>query len=314
MRPRAWKADACLLTAALIWGTAFVAQRVGMNHLGPFTFNGVRFLLGGLVLLPWLLRNPAGSDRRNGTWGAGLLLGLILFAGASLQQVGLVSTTAGKAGFITGLYVVLVPVLGCCLGVYPRLGAWASAALAVVGLYLLCVTGPWQISRGDAYVLAGTLFWAAHILVLARVSPGANPYQLAAAQSGVCAVLSLAGAAVLHEPCSLTGLRQALVPIAWGGIFSVGIAYTLQVIAQRDAPPAHAAILLSLETVFAALAGWWLLDEHLSPRALVGCGLMLVAMITSQLAPAAPAPAASSIPASRAKNAGPNAVTTSEPL
>jgi drug/metabolite transporter (DMT)-like permease len=291
------KAEALLLLAAVIWGFAFVAQRVGMDHVGPFTYNGVRFILGALSLLPllWLGRRSAAPIAPGG-WrpilGGGLLAGLLLFAGASLQQVGIVYTTAGKAGFITGLYVVIVPVFGLFWGHRTPWSTWAGAALAVAGLYLLTLTDDLTLAEGDGLVLLGALFWAGHVLVIGWLSGRhIEPVLLACLQFVVCAVLSLAVAAVT-EPITLAGLWGGVMPILYGGLLSVGVAYTLQVVAQRDAPPAHAAIILSLETVFAALGGWLLLNEILSGRGLVGCVLMFAGMLLSQLGlgKAAPSP------------------------
>ncbi|MDG4549361.1 MAG: DMT family transporter [Candidatus Contendobacter sp.] len=291
------KAEALLLLAAVIWGFAFVAQRVGMDHVGPFTYNGVRFVLGVLSLLPllWLGRRSVVPIAPNG-WrpilGGGLLAGLILFAGASLQQVGIVHTTAGKAGFITGLYVVIVPVLGLFWGHRTPWSTWAGAALAVAGLYLLTLTDDFTLAEGDGLVLLGALFWAGHVLVIGWLSGRhVEPVLLACLQFVVCGVLSLA-VAVVTEPITLAGLWGGAMPILYGGLLSVGVAYTLQVVAQRDAPPAHAAIILSLETGFAALGGWLLLNETLSGRGLLGCALMFAGMLISQLGlgKAAPSP------------------------
>ncbi|HRD67977.1 MAG TPA: DMT family transporter [Candidatus Competibacter sp.] len=285
---KALKAELLLLLTAVIWGFAFVAQRVGMEHVGPFTYNGVRFILGALSLLPLLLigRRPAAAGHP-GRWRpiltGSLLAGLLLFAGASLQQVGIVYTTAGKAGFITGLYVVIVPLLGLLWGHRTPWSTWTGAVLAAAGLYLLTVTGDLSLAEGDGLVLLGALFWAGHVLIIGWLSGRhIEPVLLACLQFVVCAALSLL-VAVAFEPITLAGLEGAALPILYGGLLSVGVAYTLQVVAQRDAPPAHAAIILSLETVFAALGGWWLLHETLSGRSLTGCALMFAGMLLSQL-------------------------------
>lgn len=280
---RTLRAEGLLLLTAAIWGFAFVAQRVGMEHVGPFGFNGVRFALGCLVLLPLLARGGRGSGGgRRSLLGDGLLAGLVLFGGASFQQVALVYTTAGNAGFITGLYVVLVPILGLPLGQRTHAGTWLGALLAAAGLYLLSVTAELALSPGDLLVLVGAGFWAAHVLLLGWLSPRQEPLRLAFAQYAVCALLSL-GVSAAVEPNTAAGYLAAALPILYGGLLSVGIAYTLQVVAQRVARPAHAAILLSLEAVFAALGGWLLLGETLSPRGLSGCALMLAGMLLSQL-------------------------------
>jgi drug/metabolite transporter (DMT)-like permease len=261
-----------------------------MDYVGPFTFNGVRFALGALVLVPLLVRGQgnctAGDSTRRANaktaaWGGGLA-GFALFAGASLQQVGLVYTTAGNAGFITGLYVVIVPILGLFLRQQTNAGTWLGALLAAVGLYLLSITAGFQIAFGDLLELLGAFFWAAHVLILGWLSPRMDSTKLACCQYVTCSILSLI-TAVWVEVITLQGLYQAALPILYGGGLSVGVAYTLQVVAQRHAHPAHAAILLSLEAVFAALGGWIVLGETLTARGLLGCALMLAGMLLSQL-------------------------------
>jgi drug/metabolite transporter (DMT)-like permease len=196
--------------------------------------------------------------------------------------VGLVYTTAGNAGFITGLYVVIVPILGLFVGQRANAGTWLGALLAAAGLYLLSITEGFTIAFGDLLELIGAFFWAGHVLILAWLSPRMQAAKLAVCQYVACSVLSLLTAACL-EVITLEGLYQAALPILYGGVLSVGVAYTLQVVAQRHAHPAHAAILLSLEAVFAALGGWVVLGETLTPRGMWGCFLMLVGMLLSQL-------------------------------
>lgn len=261
METRTVRADALLLLTATIWGFAFVAQRVGMDYVGPFAFNGVRFALGSLSLIPLLFvldRRPTQARRllppmatatllRNGA-----LAGLFLFAGASLQQVGLVYTTAGNAGFITGLYVVIVPIMGLALRQRTNTGTWLGAFLAAAGLYFLSVTAQFTIAWGDLLELIGAFFWAAHVLIIGWLSPRMDALKLAITQFAACSLLSLLTALAI-ETVTWEGLRLAMIPILYGGLGSVGVAYTLQVVAQKEAPPAHAAIFLSLEAVFAAL-------------------------------------------------------------
>lgn len=287
LTPKMVTAKVLLLLAAMIWGFSYIAQRVSTDHVGPFTYNGVRFGLGALSLLPllWLGRRSAapviGSGGRRSILGGGLLAGLMLFGGASLQQVGIIHTTAGKAGFITGLCVVIVPALGLLWGHRTPWRTWAGAGLAVAGLYLLTLTDDLTLAEGDGLVLLGAFFWAGHVLVIGRLSGRhIEPVLLACLQFVVCAVLSLAVAA-FREPITLAGLWGGALPILYGGLLSVGVAHTLQVVAQRDAPPAHAAILLSLETVYAALGGWWLLDETLSGHGIAGCALMFAGIVLS---------------------------------
>lgn len=291
MKTQTFKSDALLLLTAVIWGFAFVAQRVGMEYVGPFTFNAIRFALGCLALMPLLMwhrghpaktEHPKAPARRTTVLFGGIIAGLVLFAGASLQQVGLVYTTAGKAGFITGLYVVIVPILGLFWKQQPEIGTWIGAAIAAVGLYLLSVTEQFTISFGDLLELIGAFFWAAHMLIIGWLSPKINPIRLAVVQYAACSVFSMI-VAVITEVITAHGIYQAAIPILYGGLLSVGIAYTLQIIAQKHAHPAHAAILLSLEAVFAAIGGWLLLGETLSVRGMTGCALMLSGMLLSQL-------------------------------
>ncbi|WFS62775.1 DMT family transporter [Pseudodesulfovibrio thermohalotolerans] len=303
MNTRAFRADVLLFITAAIWGLAFVAQRVGMEHVGPLTFNGIRFALGAVALIPLAMtmerrRVPgtAVADRKRMAVG-GIFLGLALFIGASLQQIGLAgpqlaefgleASTAGKAGFITGLYVVLVPIFGLLLAQRPGWGTWVGASLAVVGMYLLSVSADLTISFGDMLVLVGAFFWAGHVLLVGKLSPGldgVDAIKLSTIQFAACAILSLIGA-VATEEITLAGIFGAGPAILYGGLMSVGVAYTLQVVAQRDAQPAHAAIILSLESVFAAVGGWMMLGEVLTTRGMVGCALMLGGMVLSQLKP-----------------------------
>lgn len=286
MKVEKLKSDLVLCVAAVIWGFAFVAQRVGMDYVGPFLFNGVRFALGTLSLLPLLSMRSEPLQKEEETKGkalvGGTIAGLVLFMGASLQQAGLVYTTAGKAGFITGLYVVIVPVLGRFLGQRIRLGSWAGAVIAAGGLYLLSMTGSFRVSFGDLLVIGGAFFWAVHVLIIGWLSPRISSIRICVFQFMTCSVLSLA-AGFLFEVVEISALMKAAVPILYGGLFSVGIAYTLQVVGQKNAPPSHAAIILSLETVFAALGGRLILGEILPPRGLLGCVLMFAAMILSQV-------------------------------
>ena len=294
MKSRTLKSDTLLLTTAAIWGFAFVAQRIGMDYLGPFAFNGIRFFLGSLSLLPLLMitreqkpgnapssASSPGARGMQGLFGGGLA-GLVLFISASLQQVGLVYTTAGKAGFITGLYVVIVPVIGLFFGQKTGKATWIGAFLAASGLYLLSVTESFTIAPGDLLELIGAFFWAGHVLIIGWLSPRIHPLKLAFYQFVTCAILSLLTALIV-ESISFYAFCQAALPILYGGLLSVGVAYTLQVVAQRDARPSHAAVILSLEAVFAALGGWMVLGETLTLRGMTGCALMLAGMLSSQL-------------------------------
>ena len=289
------QADLTLLLVALIWGSAFVAQRIGNAQVGPFTFNAIRFLVGSLVLLPILIwqrlrskqasaPSPAPSQKSK-LWYSGLLLGLLLFGGASLQQLGLVTTTAGKGGFITGLYVVLVPLL---LALFwrdrIRWANWAGATLAVAGLFLLSISlrEAFKVDPGDVWVLLGAFVWAMHVIAVGRLAPGQDPLKLAAIQYVVCALLCAIAALVL-EWGTWGNVLKAAPSILYAGVFSTGLAYTGQVVAQRHAPAADAAIIMSMESVFAALSGWLVLGETLTGQQLAGCVLMFAGMLLAQL-------------------------------
>lgn len=281
-------ADLLLLLTAAIWGFAFVAQRLGNLYMGPFTFNAIRFSLGALALVPLLF-----WQRRKGIDRPALPLrklalpmlatGLVLFAGATLQQVGLLGTTAGKAGFITGLYVVLVPLLALTWGRRTHLAHWIGALLAVVGLYLLSVTSGFSISPYDLIVLAGAFIWAGHVHLIDRYADQVGPVRLAIIQFAITGLLS-GVIALFFETVTWADITAGIGPILFGAFLSVGLAYTLQIVAQRTADPTHAAIILSLEGAFAALGGWLVLQEMLNLRGLLGCGLMLAGTLVSQFA------------------------------
>lgn len=285
MHNRNIRADILLLIVATIWGFAFVAQRMGMDHLGPFGFNAARFLLGAASLIPLLLIfKPKKPDDFSALIKGGTLAGFVLFMGATLQQAGLVYTTASNAGFITGLYIMLVPFFGLAIGERTQSNTWIGASLGAIGLYLLSVNEALSINPGDLLVLAGAGAWAVHVLLLSRLAPRFDNLRLAVCQFLVCALLSGIAAVMLEwDTLKLENFSATLGPILYAGLFSVGIAYTLQVIAQKDAPPSHAAIIMSLEAVFAAIGGWLLLSEQLNNRELLGCGLMLTGMLISQL-------------------------------
>lgn len=277
--------DLQLLMTALIWGSGFVAQRAASTHVGPLTFNAVRNAISVLALLPlvlrWGRRPPAGGFGWLPGIGAGSLAGAALFAGGWLQQAGIASTTAGNAGFITGLYVIFVPLLAALGGARLPASTWPAAGLATAGLYLLSVTGDWRIGRGDALVLASAGFWSLHVLLVGWLAPRLNPFWLAWLQVATATVLSVPLAGAL-EPISWAAIQAAAWPMLYAGILCGAVAFTFQILGQRQAPPAHAAILMSLEAVFAAVFGWLLLDERLGARGMTGAGLMLAGMLVSQ--------------------------------
>ena len=282
-QPRAarLKADLLLLTTAVVWGSGFIAGRVGAQHLDPWVYNGLRFLVGALALLPLALKRPGGFSKPE-LWG-GLLAGLLLMVGSNLQQVGLALTTAGQAGFVTGLYVVLVPLFqALLLRRWPPWNAWIASLLAAIGLFLLSGVGRLTLSVGDAWELGGAVLWAVHILVIGHFAPKVDVLRLALVQNAVCGVASAAvGFAVAPQP--LAGLDVAGWTILYNGILSVAVGFTLQAIGQRQAPATDSAVILSLEAVFAALFGWLILSEALAAPQVVGCALMLAGMLLAQV-------------------------------
>ncbi|NLC70649.1 MAG: DMT family transporter [Desulfuromonadaceae bacterium] len=289
MNPKIVRANLLLLLVALIWGSTFAAQRVGMRHVGPFTFNSVRFLLGAAALLPFALKTWRNSlPSTEGTvaarwlplWGSALA-GLMLFIGINLQQIGLITTSAANAGFITGLYVIIVPMIGFFFGVRCGPGVWTGALLGVIGLYLLSIADTLTLSSGDAWILAGSFAWAGHVLIIGWLSPKISSFYLAFGQTLVCALLSLVAALVM-EKIEPAGILAAAMPLLFSGVVTTGIAFTLQVIAQKDSPPAHAALIMQMETVFAALSGWLLLGEMMTGQGIGGAALIMAGMLIAQ--------------------------------
>lgn len=291
-----------LMLAALIWGSAFVAQSVGMDYLGPFTFNSVRSFMGSLVLLPviWFMDRQKKDGAKGDGQGAlgksaevkqqekktlllgGLCCGVILTVSTSLQQIGLVYTTAGKAGFITALYILIVPLLGLFLG--RRVGGktWLGVALAVIGMYLLCIKEGFSISYGDFMVLLCAFVFSLHILTVDYFSPKVDGVRLSCIQFFVCGCLCAVPMALFEHP-EIHQILQAWLPLIYAGVLSSGVAYTLQIITQKHLNPTVASLLMSLESVFAALTGWLILNERLTPKELLGCVLVFAAIILAQL-------------------------------
>jgi drug/metabolite transporter (DMT)-like permease len=281
-------ATVLLFIAAMIWGVAFVAQRAGMDYVGAFTFNGVRFTLGGLVLIPVAMLMEKIKPERDFafTVRAGMAGGLVLFIAASLQQWGIeITLNASKAGFITGLYIVLTPVLGYFIGKKTGVNTWLGVALACIGLYFLAVpagNSDERTSIGDAAMLAGAFFWAVHILLIDRCAGKIYPLRFAIAQFWVCGILSL-NAAFLMEPINMNAIISGKVPILYSALLSVGIAYPLQIIGQKYVEPAKAALIFSGESLFAAIGAAVLLREFLNPRAYLGCLLIFAGILVSQI-------------------------------
>ncbi|QDW73522.1 DMT family transporter [Lachnospiraceae bacterium KGMB03038] len=288
--------NACMLIlTAFIWGTAFVAQSVGMDHLGPFTFNGVRNLIGGAALLPCIFflerwnrkdqKKESGQEvpgTRKDLITGGIACGLLLFAASSLQQIGLVYTSAGKAGFITAFYIVIVPVLGIFLHQKAGWKIWAAVAAALAGLYLLCITDGFSVNIGDFYVLLCALLFSLHILVIDHFAPKVDGVKMSCIQFFVCGIVSLVPMFLWEEP-RIEGLLLSWFPLLYAGVLSCGVAYTLQIVGQKNVNPTVASLLLSLESCFSVLAGWIILGERLSLREGAGCILMFAAIVLAQL-------------------------------
>ena len=309
MKKTSWKSPLLLFLTALIWGVAFVAQSVGMDYVGGFTFNCVRCLIGSAVLVPcicfldrWNAREKekAGAaavqtgTEQNGTaavtdkvqtktlWMGGICCGLALGIASNLQQFGLKYTTVGKAGFITAMYIVLVPVVGIFLKKTTGIKIWFSVALAVAGLYLLCMTEGFSIAFGDFLVLLSALFFTMHILVIDHFSPKVDCVRMSCIQFLVSGLLSGVGMLLFEQP-SLSAITAAWLPILYAGALSCGVAYTLQIVGQKDMNPTVASLIMSLESVISLLAGWVILGQTLSIKELFGCVLMCVAIVLAQI-------------------------------
>lgn len=294
MKNKKMLANILLLITAFIWGSAFVAQRVGMNFVQPFTFNFSRFTLSTLVLIPVVsfmerLQKNKNTDSedlklydKKTFLKASIVCGSFLFAGSSLQQFGLVFTTAGKSAFITTLYILLVPIFGLFFKHRVSLAGWIAVVFGTVGLYFLCITESFTIAKGDFIVLIGAFFWTSHVLSIDYFLPKVNPVRLAMAQFAVCALFSFVAALIFESP-DVGSIMAAGVPILYAGIMSGGIGYTFQILGQQYTTPTIASLLMSMESVFALVAGYFLLNELMSGREFLGCVLMFIAIIISQI-------------------------------
>lgn len=297
---RKMRGNLMLLITALIWGTAFVAQSAGMNYVEPFTYNGVRTLIGGLVLIPVILlfdrlkplsQRPTPEEKkrisRNSAVG-GVFCGILLAVASSLQQYGISMTTAGKAGFITALYIVIVPLMGVFIHKKIPKIIWLCVAIAVAGFYLLCVKEGFTVSLGDLLVLCCAFFFSLHIMCIDHFgAKEVDGVRMSCVQFLVAGLLCMIPMAIFETP-TWENLWAARVTILYTGVMSCGVAYTLQILGQRDTDPTTATLLMSLESVFAALSGWVILHESLSVKELFGCVLVFAAVILAQI----PLPAA----------------------
>lgn len=280
-----------LLLTAIIWGVAFVAQSVGMDYVGPFTFTCVRSLIGGVALLPviWLLgrrqgapRLPASRAQRRLTLVGGACCGLLLSLASCFQQFGILYTSVGKTGFITAFYIIIVPVLGLFMKKKCAPTVWVGVALALVGLYLLCMTEDFRIQMGDFLVFICALLFAGHILVIDYFTQRVDGVQMSCVQFFVCGLLSGAAMLVFEQP-SWSAIAAAWQPIAYAGLLSSGVGYTLQIVGQKHVNPTVASLILSLESVVAVLAGLLILGQQLSTREVWGCAFMFLAIVLAQL-------------------------------
>lgn len=297
MKKMTGKNTLMLFLTAFIWGSAFVAQSVGMDYVGPFTFSCVRSLIGGIFLIPCIWFLDQWRAKNDGTEGGkktvskeekkmeligGICCGLALCVATNLQQIGMQYTTVGKAGFITALYIVLVPIFGIFLKKKVEARIWVSVMISVVGLYLLCITDKLVLGKGDTLVLLCAVVFTIHILVIDYFSPKADGVRIACIQFFVTGILS-AIPMFLFETPRLSNIFAAAVPVLYAGVLSSGVAYTLQIVAQKDADPTVASLILSLESVFSVLGGWMILGQKLSIREIAGCILMFSAIILAQL-------------------------------
>lgn len=289
-----------LLLTAFIWGVSFVAQSVGMEYVGPFTFNSVRNFIGAFVLLLFIplidktnrtsastdpasdpAANVSSSDRRTLIIG-GILCGICLAVASSFQQIGIAYTSVGKAGFITAMYIVIVPILGLFLGKKVRALAWISVGLSVVGLYLLCMTGSIALNKGDLLELICAFCFSFHIMIVDYLSPKVDGVRMSCIQFFICGIICGIPALLTESP-NLHSILTAWQPILYAGALSCAIGYTLQIVAQKNTDPVIASLLMSLESAFSLLAGWIILHQYLSPKELCGCLLMFAAIMLSQI-------------------------------
>lgn len=276
-----------LFLAACIWGVAFVAQSVGMDYMGPCTFNGIRFLIGGTVLLPLVYvrvkkkKNTPEELPPALTLKGGICCGLAICAASLCQQIGIMETTVGKAGFITTLYIIIVPVFGLFLRKKVPGKVWIAAAVAAVGMYMLCINESFSVSRGDTFVFLCAIIFAVHILVIDYFSPKTDGVALSCIQFYTAGIICTVAAFAVETP-TWGQFVSGIVPILYAGVMSCGVAYTLQIIGQKNVEPTVASLILSMESVVSVLAGWVILGQELSSKELAGCVLVFAAVILVQ--------------------------------
>ncbi|MGB0960675.1 MAG: DMT family transporter [Halocynthiibacter sp.] len=276
---------AMLFAIAALWGLGFVFQREGMDHVGPYTFNALRFVVGALSVLPVIAlfsRNRPKETEEGALLKGGILAGGMLFMGITLQQIGLIHTTAGKSSFITGLYMIFVPMVGIVLGYAVGRKVWVAAALALVGLYLLSVTSNFEIAKGDGVTFICAFFWTGQVMVTGHYSTKVDGPRFALVQFVTVAALSIP-LMLIFETVEWGTIKGAASGILYTGLAGTGLAMTLQILAQARVPSVQAALIMSLETVFGAIGGWWILNEILTPRMALGCALMLFGIVIAQL-------------------------------
>lgn len=294
MKKVSWKNLSMLLLTAIIWGVAFVAQSVGMEYIGPFTFNFVRNIIGGFVLIPciWFLNkwkekegieeNTEQKQDKKTLIIGGICCGIALCLASNLQQIGIQYTTVGKAGFITALYIVIVPIMGIFLKKKCGIQIWISVLIALAGFYLLSVKDGFELEAADMYLLCSAVLFSVHILIIDYFSPKVDGVKMSCIQFFVCGILS-GVMMLLTETPSPENILAAWLPVLYAGVLSCGVAYTLQIVGQKDFNPTIASLILSLESVFSALAGWLLLEQALSKKELTGCVLIFCAIILAQI-------------------------------
>ncbi len=279
-----------LFITAVIWGVAFVAQQMGMDYLQPLGFSAVRFFLGGLALLPVLFvrsrkRNTEEKAEMNQkvTWIGGLVCGVLLCIASNLQQFGIQFTTVGKAGFITALYIVIVPIIGLFLHKKVGVKLWISVVIAAVGLYFLCMTGSFSLEFGDTIIFLCAIMFSLHIVVVDAIGLKIDGVKLSCIQFFVVSILSAVAMLIWEAPPAWEMIYAARVPLLYTGILSSGVAYTFQILGQKNVDPSIASLILSLEAVISVIAAWLILQQSMSPREILGALLMFIAIILAQL-------------------------------